>query len=94
VINKGWRKDLVAEEAKVVVFVEVKAKSGTAHGSPEEMLTPAKRRRMTLLALHYLKRRGWLRRPARFDVVAVDWKDSRAAAVRHYPNAFPANGGW
>ena len=59
------------------------------------MVTPAKQRRLTRLAAWYLQRRGWLGRPARFDVVAVDWDADRAQQrVRHFRDAFPATGSW
>ena len=86
--------DLVAIEAGVIVFVEVKGNRGRQYGAPEEMVTPAKQRRLTRLAGWYLQRRGWLGRPARFDVVAVDWDIAGAAAVRHFRDAFPAIGSW
>jgi putative endonuclease len=83
--------DIVAIEAGVIVFVEVKGNRGGRYGAPEEMVTPAKQRRLTRLALWYLQRRDWLGRPARFDVVAVDWDSAGAKGVRHFPNAFPAS---
>jgi putative endonuclease len=83
--------DLVAQDGGVVVFVEVKGNRGGRYGAPEEMVTPAKQRRLTRLALWYLQRRGWLGRPARFDVIAVDWDSAGAKGVRHFPNAFPAS---
>jgi len=86
--------DLVAIDAEVIVFVEVKGNRGRHFGAPEEMVTPAKQRRLTRLAGWYLQRRGWFGRPARFDVVAVDWEESGAARVRHFRDAFPATGSW
>lgn len=86
--------DLVAMEGEMLVFVEVKSKTGTFHGRPEEMLTFAKRRRLTLLARFFLTERGWLSRPARFDVVTVDWGLEREGAVTHYRDAFPASSPW
>jgi len=86
--------DLVAIDAGVIVFVEVKGNRGGRYGAPEEMVTPAKQRRLTRLAGWYLQRRGWLGRPARFDVVAVDWDADGAARVRHFRDAFPATGAW
>ena len=86
--------DLVAIDANVVVFVEVKGNRGRRFGAPEEMVTPAKQRRLTRLAAWYLQRRGWLGRPARFDVVAVDWDVTGAKRVRHFRDAFPATGSW
>ena len=86
--------DLVAIDAGVIVFVEVKSNRGSRFGAPEEMVTPAKQRRLTRLAAWYLQRRGWLGRAARFDVVAVDWSGEGAARVRHFRDAFPATGSW
>lgn len=86
--------DIVAVERGVVVFVEVKSNRGGRFGAPEDMVTPYKQRRLTRLALWYLQQRGWLGRPARFDVVAVDWDSDNAALIRHFRNAFPAAGGW
>jgi len=86
--------DLVAIDAGVIVFVEVKSNRGGRFGAPEEMVTPLKQRRLTRLAAWYLQRRGWFGRPARFDVVAIDWEESGAARVRHFRDAFPATGSW
>ena len=86
--------DLVAIDAGVIVFVEVKGNRGGRYGAPEEMVTPFKQRRLTRLAAWYLQRRFWLGRPARFDVVAVDWDAAGTACVRHFRNAFPATGSW
>ena len=86
--------DLVAMEGETVVIVEVKSKGGRSHGCPEEMLTAAKQRRLTLLARTYLQHRRWLSRPARFDVVAIDWEGSAGERIRYYRDAFPASERW
>lgn len=85
--------DLVAIDGDVVVFVEVKTRATAAAGHPTEAITPAKQRKVTQSALAYLKRRGWLERRARIDVVAVRW--SRAEAdpqLEHYVAAFDSTG--
>ena len=86
--------DLIAEDGGTVVFVEVKSKRGRRHGTPEAMVNRAKRRRIALLALAFLRRKGWLGRPARFDVVAVEWKERGSAEIRHHRSAFVAEAGW
>ena len=86
--------DLVAVERGVIVFVEVKSNRGGRYGAPEEMVTPSKQRRLSRLAAWYLQGRGWLGRPARFDVVAVDWDPGGAGSIRHIPNAFAAPTAW
>ncbi len=64
--------DLVTEKDGVVAFVEVRAKRGTAFGSPEESLTRRKLARMVRCAHEFLAERGWQNRPWRIDVVAVE----------------------
>ncbi len=86
--------DLIAEDGGTVVFVEVKSKRGGRFGAPEEMVTHGKQARLTMLALVYLRHRGWMSRPARFDVVAVDWIGEGKGRLRHYRNAFAAGRGW
>jgi putative endonuclease len=86
--------DIVAQARDVVVFVEVKTRSGTGPGvaHPAEAVTPRKRARMAKVALSWLQRRGWLDRPCRFDVVEVWVTGSEARRVRHVPDAFRLNG--
>jgi putative endonuclease len=86
--------DIVAKEGETVVFVEVKSKTSRERGRPEEMITAAKRRKLTDLASAYLGRRGWRRGPARFDVVTILWGPGREKTVKYYRNAFDAEGWW
>lgn len=85
--------DLVALDAETVVFVEVKTRTSIAAGDPTEAVTPAKQQKITKSALAYLKRRRWLDRRCRFDVVAILWDGGRnEPQVTHYRNAFEATG--
>jgi putative endonuclease len=63
--------DLVAEEGGVLCFVEVKGRSGTGFGSPEDAVTGEKRRRIFRAAEAWLSRRKRERVPCRFDVVSI-----------------------
>jgi putative endonuclease len=68
----GGEIDLVMREADGThVFVEVRARSGAAHGGAAGSIGAVKRRRIVLAARHYLMR---LREPppCRFDVVVID----------------------
>jgi putative endonuclease len=87
--------DLVALDGKTLVFVEVKTRRSAEAGHPAEAVDAAKQRRLTRLAVTWLKRRGLLERPARFDVIAVTWPDDqRRPTIEHFPNAFEAVGRW
>ena len=85
--------DLIAVDGDTVVFVEVKTRATSIAGDPTEAVTAAKQKRITQSALAYLKRRQWLQRRTRFDVVSILWngKDGHPE-IRHYPAAFEAAG--
>ena len=68
-----------------IVFVEVKARSGTAYGLGREAVTPQKQRFLRQAAERYLFENGLLDAPCRFDVVEVDLNDG---SVKRIENAF------
>jgi putative endonuclease len=85
--------DLIALEGETIVFVEVKTRRSQAAGHPVEAVTPAKQRKLTNVALAYLKRHGLLERRARFDVVTIIWPSgARHPEITHYRNAFEPTG--
>jgi len=87
--------DLVALDGDTIVFVEVKTRQSDDAGHPAEAVDAAKQRRLTRLAVTFLKRHGLLESPARFDVVAVTWPESRRRPkIEHFKNAFEAVGRW
>ena len=85
--------DIIAVDGRTVVFVEVKTRSSHEAGHPLEAIDEDKQRRLTRLALAFLRRHDLLEQPARFDVVAVTWPEgSRRPTIEHVPNAFEAVG--
>lgn len=85
--------DLVAVDRRTIVFVEVKTRRTARRGDPADAVDADKQRRLTRLALVWLRRHELLEHPARFDVVAVTWpNDDEPPHIRHYENAFPAVG--
>ena len=85
--------DLVAVDQGCVVFVEVRSTEAEDPSRPAASVDAAKQRRLTDLALHFLRQYHLLGRPARFDVLALSWPAGRPEpTVVHYPNAFEAVG--
>ncbi|HUY31555.1 MAG TPA: YraN family protein [Pirellulales bacterium] len=83
--------DLVAVDGRTVVFVEVKTRQSHDGGHPAEAVDVEKQRRLTRLAVGFLKRHDLLECAARFDVVAVTWPDGRRRPlVEHIRDAFEA----
>jgi putative endonuclease len=68
----GGEIDLIMRDAQgTLVFVEVRARSRSAHGGALASITVAKQRRIIWAARHYLTRLSpWP--PCRFDVVALE----------------------
>ena len=67
--------DIVARDGTVLVFVEVRSRSSGDHGEAAEMVTPAKRRRVSHIAAIYLEMRRPRFEECRFDVVAITGDD-------------------
>ena len=85
--------DLVAVDKRTVVFIEVKTRTTHDAGHPADAVDDAKQRRLTRLALSYLKRHDLLECAARFDVVAVTWPAGRGKpTIEHFVNAFESVG--
>ena len=85
--------DLVALDGRTIVFIEVKTRQSQQAGHPAEAVDDIKQRRLTRLAVTFLKRHGLLEYPARFDVVAITWPEGRGRPqIEHFRNAFPAMG--
>jgi putative endonuclease len=81
--------DLIARDGPTLVFVEVKSRSSTAFGLPQEAVTKAKQRRLTRLALWYLKIHRLQHHPARFDVIAITLQETDPQ-INWIVNAFEA----
>lgn len=87
ILDRGFRAaagelDIVAEEDGVVCFVEVKGRSATGFGLPEESVTAEKRRRIFRAAETWLKRRRREGARCRFDVVSIlDRSDGRKVEI-------------
>jgi len=87
--------DLVALDGRTIVFVEVKTRESAEVGHPSEAVDQRKQRKLTQMALSFLKRHGLLEYPARFDVIAVTWPPGqRRPTIEHIPDAFEAVGEW
>lgn len=62
--------DLIMEDGRTLVFVEVRYRSTDRYGSAQESVNRQKQSRLILTAASFLKEKR-LDRPARFDVAAL-----------------------
>jgi len=79
--------DLIVLDGRVIVFVEVKTRSGDRFGSPFEAVEFRKQRKMARTAQFFLSQNGLHQRDARFDVVGISWPGGKPI-VEHIKNAF------
>lgn len=94
IVERNWRceygeVDLVARDEDAWAFVEVKARRGDRHGTPEEAITPAKQRRLLEVSQFYLAEHDLDDVEWRIDVVAITLPvgDDSRPIVNVYQNA-------
>ena len=88
VVERNWRGaggeiDRICWDREVLVFVEIRARTGHRHGHPAETVRYRKQRLLSRAAAAYLQSFPGALPPARFDVVAVVGDD-----IEIYDDAF------
>lgn len=91
-LARNWRcslgeLDLVVQRDDVLVFCEVKSRSGAAFGGGYEAVTWSKRRKLRQLAEAFMQSYRPLDVHVRFDVASV-WLGARGADVEIFEDAF------
>lgn len=84
--------DLVVEDGRVLVFVEVKARRTDAFGGAIHAVHRRKQEKLIQLAAQYLARHHIKDRPCRFDVVLLQGAGAVAPQIEHIQNAFEVCG--
>jgi len=80
--------DLIASQDNVTVFIEVKTRSSTSFGLPEESITPRKQAHMLAAAQAYLQDHPELDGDWRVDVISILRKSrGRKPEIAHFENA-------
>lgn len=83
--------DIIAVDSRgVLVFVEVRARTGVSYGIPEESVDYRKQNKLRMLAQQYLLAHPKLSNtPCRFDVIAIYFDENhRLKNINHIENAF------
>ena len=79
--------DVVAYDGETLVFVEVKARTNFANGTPESAIDRRKQAQLKRVAKFYYYVNGLSDVVCRFDVIAIEmW--NRKIDIRHHKNAF------
>ena len=92
IVTKNYRTklgeiDIIARDSGTLVFVEVKARQTAQYGPPKAAVTYHKQRKISMVALAYLKATQQMQTAARFDVVSIDYSKDQPI-IEVIKNAF------
>lgn len=79
--------DIIARDAEVLVFTEIKYRKTAKLGSPLAAVTSKKQKVISKCANYYLTGKGWHDISCRFDVIGIEGKE-----LTHVENAFDYQG--
>ena len=93
IIHKNFRTrsgeiDLIARYQEILIFVEVKTRSGCHLGSPLDAVTARKQYQVSKVALEFLSKTNLFNSDARFDVISIVYSDKNTLNIEHIENAF------
>ena len=86
--NKLGEIDIVAQDKDTICFIEVKTRTSEDFGGPLEAVIQRKQRKLSQLALSYLKSKNLLNEKARFDVVSLIKNEDGAPEISLLKDAF------
>jgi len=79
--------DIIARENATICFVEVKARHCLDYGQPFEAVDFRKQSKIARAAAIYLKNKGLIEKPCRFDVLSIFYK-GKDREIALFKNAF------
>ncbi|MDH5185935.1 MAG: YraN family protein [candidate division WOR-3 bacterium] len=85
--NRFGELDIIAQDKKTLVFIEVKTRTSEAFGNPIQGIDKRKQYRLRMLAQKYIAEKGLLEQEVRFDVLGI-LQTGKQTKIEHIPNAF------
>lgn len=80
--------DIISLHCDVLVFTEVRSKSNTRYGTPEDTVDRKKQEKIRKTATYYLHSKHIHDRFCRFDVITVVCEDHCQPRLTHFEDAF------
>ena len=78
--------DIIAETEDSLIFIEVKFRSSSAYGFPEEVVTETKINLIQKVAEHYIEKNNW-NKNIRFDIISIVERNNKRQ-IEHFEDAF------
>ncbi len=91
ILDKNWRYqkaevDIIAQKGNTLAIVEVKTRSGTDFGSPQDFVKPKKIKLLVAAIDEYVTSKD-LDVEVRFDIIAII-KNGGSFSIEHFEDAF------
>ena len=92
ILATNWRYrraevDIIAMDGSILVFIEVKTRSSTVFGQPEEFITPHKEALLTSAAHAYIDLLDH-EDEIRFDFISIIYRSEQNYELEHFKDAF------
>jgi putative endonuclease len=79
--------DIIAQVQGIYVFVEVKSRSSSDFGFPEDFLSPQQEGRVRDASIHYLSEQNINAKDLRFDIISI-LISGQNIDIEHFEDAF------
>ena len=79
--------DIISRFGNIIIFTEVKARSGNSFGEPEEFVGYAKQKNLQFLAERYVEQHEY-DGEIRFDIISILFGNEGNYKLRHLEDAF------
>lgn len=86
--NKTGEIDLIMQDGRTVVFIEVKTRRSEDFVATESVVNYKKQKTISKVARHYVSRYKLQQYSGRFDVVVVIMPEKGKTTIRHHIDAF------
>lgn len=92
ILHRNWchgkkEVDVIAVRGEILVFVEVKTRSGLSFGFPEEAVHPQKQESLKIAAEAFLESYPEYRK-IQFDIISVQLHHNQVKEIIHFEDAF------
>lgn len=92
ILDENWTHlkseiDIIAYQHQKIIFIEVKTRSSTAFGQPEDFVSKAKQKQMELASAEYIELMNH-QGEIRFDIIAILFNPQNKYTLKHIEDAF------
>ena len=92
ILERNWRSgkaeiDIIAKEKDILIFIEVKTRTNTIFGEPEDFVDSKKIKFLTSAAGDYMREINY-EWEVRFDIISIIIKSSKTTRIKHIEDAF------